>query len=45
MPAVTLVAMVLAGALLADAEREPAFRAGGRPAQAGNNMAPVNLAP
>jgi O-Antigen ligase len=45
MPAVTLVAMVLAGVLLAGAEREPAFRAAVSPGSAGNKMAPVNLAP
>jgi hypothetical protein len=45
MPAVTLVAMVLAGAVLAGAEREPAFRAGARPGNADNRIAPVNLEP
>jgi O-antigen ligase len=46
MPALTLVAMVLAGALLAGAEREPAFHSGARPRDAPDSkMAPVNLAP
>jgi O-antigen ligase len=45
MPAVTLVAMVLAGALLAGAERDPALRGGSRSGDPGNRIAPVSLAP